>query len=443
MTAPDHTPSKYTAVQFAKSLVKHARSAIRQGIAATSPSTGSAPAAPKAATAPASLASQAAAAALKEASASGKLGCPKCRYATYGCKKCRAAYVKNTGISIPVDRSLHADIFSMIQPAAECTGGAPLPRQQTSAGAQKLSATQECQAGINTESSSGKAMSAGIGSTAAGKVQKASKERQKAAATGHGTAAAGQQVSPDTHSLSRKEARSGKRSASQPPEQDAVPKKQKTAAAHTLARSPARAVTGNKGALPAGSPALGRDQAGLDFTTAKRSRLSRQPAAETVAATASNLKPSTAGKAAALTGRKPDSNAKPAAQSTRPSSVAPKSEAKSGTTMTAAPGSHAAARALLLSSARGHPKTKEKASAAKAAAAAAEAPSSKASRKKKLVVSPKTMTAAKIRQTPSAKVASATGSALLHNLESKLGCSKCRFVASGCSRCRGKQAGSA
>jgi len=59
----------------------------------------------------------------------------------------------------------------------------------------------------------------------------------------------------------------------------------------------------------------------------------------------------------------------------------------------------------------------------------------------KLVASPKVMTAAKIQRTISGKAATAAGHAVAAALDSKLGCSKCRFVATGCKKCRAKQAG--
>ena len=59
----------------------------------------------------------------------------------------------------------------------------------------------------------------------------------------------------------------------------------------------------------------------------------------------------------------------------------------------------------------------------------------------KLVASPRVMTAAKIQRTASGKAATAAGHAMAEAHDSKLGCSKCRFVPTGCKKCRAKQAG--
>ena len=61
-----------------------------------------------------------------------------------------------------------------------------------------------------------------------------------------------------------------------------------------------------------------------------------------------------------------------------------------------------------------------------------------------VVVKPgKALPAARIKTSKAgaSQVASADGHALAMALDSKLGCSKCRFVARGCTKCRAKQAG--
>ena len=136
--------ARYAANRIAKSLVADARSASRQGSVAVAPAKKprlpthpSGPAArpqlhadPTPSDGKSSVAAvlpaaspAAAAAALEQAAASGKVGCPKCRYAKYGCKKCRNAYVKKTGVLIPVDRSVQAAAFALLQPASGSSQG--------------------------------------------------------------------------------------------------------------------------------------------------------------------------------------------------------------------------------------------------------------------------------------------------------------------------------
>ncbi len=107
-----------------------------------------------------------------------------------------------------------------------------------------------------------------------------------------------------------------------------------------------------------------------------------------------------------------------------PKATAPKQDAGRGP----AP---AAAKAAMGAQSRSVPVPKQ---ASKAASVPAKA-------RTKSVTSPKVMTAAKIQRTLSGRAATAAGHAVAAAFDSKLGCSKCRFVPTGCKKCRAKQAG--
>ena len=474
--------SKTAADRVTKRLVHSARSSIRQGVPLPL-------AAAAAASPPASLA---AASALKHASASGKLGCPKCRHAVYGCKKCRAAFVKATGVSIPIDRSLHADVFHVLQHQASSTHTTPLSSQKLPTSAITVKSAFQREAGQST----GLALS--THSKGKGVVAVA-----PFATKGHMGVADGRRASADRGTSSSDRQTSAKRARSEPPVQQPARKKQKaaappaaTAAVDTGARISGRATPGSRRPQSAASPHVSKAHADTAPPAAagRSSRLSQTPKAPAAATQAphsktstagqgSAFKLSTAGKAAGVSGSKPSSSTKAASQALRPSSSSvrqslsavkqpqkavrlsvPAVTAKSAAKHQCPPASAAKLRVAALPK-QAAPTAKQaqkpiavlmkpqrragpspslmKASAsgpghALPKQAAAKAP---AVSKAKTVAAPKAMPAAKLRQTPSSIAAATAGSILVQGLDSSLGCSKCRFMATGCKRCRAKQAG--
>lgn len=202
--------SRQAANRTAKSLVTNARIASRQGTAGTAPAKkpllssiapGPAPQQAtgndKASGSPASPA--AAAAALEQASALGKLGCPKCRYAKYGCRKCRAAFVRNTGISIPVDRKLHMAAFALLQTPSESI---QQPAVSSQAGNSQLTkSSQPAAAGKSTAGASVKLSSLEP-------VQQPVAKKQKTASAARAAAKHAQQASDERqgqHALAAKQ----------------------------------------------------------------------------------------------------------------------------------------------------------------------------------------------------------------------------------------------
>ena len=464
--------SNIAADRVTKRLVHNARSGARHGNSVRAPLDTSAPAAAAVAVA-SSSASDAAASVLKQASVAGKLGCPKCRQAVYGCKKCRAAYVRNTGISIPVDRSLHADIFSMLQhPSAFIHSAAKssqlvVGQKPSSAGIVK-SASQAKQGDRASE-----AVHAGKGKVAAvampkGRVpdgQKASSDRETFLADRRGSA-----KFSGAEALVQQPARKKQKAAATP---DA------TAAAETGARVSSRAASGSKRLQTDSSPDVRKMHADSAPPAAKRSRVSQTPKVpaaankdpdQSTAIKGLSAKLCTAGKAAAGSAGQPSSSAKSASQAARPSSSS--AGKSSGTAKQPSKAVRRSVPAALSRSATGpaagKPQSvavpKQAASAFKQAcrhtsalpksnrkgsgpgmktSSSSPAPPlpAQAAAKARSVASPKAMPADQLRQTPSSRAAAAAGSLLVQSLDSNLGCSKCRFVATGCKRCRAKQAG--
>ena len=459
--------SKNAADRVTKRLVHSARSGARQG-SSGDPALGSS--APAAAAAASSSASDAAASALKQASVSGRLGCPKCRQAVYGCKKCRAAYVRTTGIAIPIDRSLHADVFSMLQH--------PPASSHTAAKSSHLVPSQKpSSAGLVKGDMKGKAVCTGKGKAASAAMPKG----QKGVADGHRLPAQGQKLSADRKTLSAD--RRGSAKLTEATGQQPARKKQKVAtpaAADTGAKISNRAASYSKRPPPDSTPDVRKAHADSAPPAAKRSRLSQTPKApataqapescHSTAVKGSSSMLSTAGRAAAASG-KPGSNAKSANRAAKPSSFsartssatakqlskavrasAPAAAARSVAAPIAAGTPHADAlpkQAALASKQDGKPTSVPPKSNTKGSDPAQKALSSspapalppQAAARARSVAAPKAMPAAKLRQTPSSRAAVAAGSLLVQGLDSNLGCSKCRFVPTGCKRCKAKQAG--
>lgn len=481
---PDRTPctqsrhaSKNAADRVTKRLVHSARSNARQSSSAPPPVNTSAPAAAASASA---TTTNTAAAALKQASVSGMLGCPKCRQAVYGCKKCRAAYVRTTGTSIPIDRSLHADVFSILQHQLASSHSAAAASQLVPA--QKPSSAEIGKSG-SRGSPAGKAVNTGKSKVVA--------QRQKGEATGQRLSGSGQKASADTKTLSADRRGSAKCTGPDASVQQPACKKQKavatpaaTAAADTGAGVSNRAASGSKRLQPDSSPDVRKSHADSAPSAAKRSRLSQtpqaQPAASEVpdpkqrkAVRGSNSKLSTAGKAAPASGGKPGSNGKSASRAARPSSLsggtgsATVKKAVRTSVAAAAAGARSASAPRAAGSTRpaiilpqqaaaasknagkpnsAPPQSKRKGSGPLLKVSSGSPPPAlpkQAVARTKSVVAPKAMPAAKLRQTPASKAAAAAGSLLVQGLDSNLGCSKCRFVPTGCKRCRAKQAGKA
>ena len=580
--------ARYAANRIAKSLVANARSASRQGSAATAPakkprlpthppgpSTGPqlhgvpTPSNGKSSVAAASPAASpaAAAAALEQAAASGKVGCPKCRYAKYGCKKCRNAYVKKTGVLIPVDRSVQAAAFALLQPASGSSqgpkSGQPVTKvsQPPSASA---AASQVTGTGIDR---SGKVQSAAQLKPAKrqspvseiDQQQVAKKQRRAPDKPMAKQAASSNQASGGTAPVTQ-DAKSGKPATAVLPASSSAPgsrltgsvKKSGTAAQPHASEVSARLA---KRVRPASSPAPPQGSTDPGDPAAKRSRLSESvtaadAAADATAPSAVQAKPSRASQpnaadaaanrsdkgkakavgvknssATALHRLKPSSVSKPSAAAAATeaqkhrgsSSGAPQPSRSSGAVRrpvrlapagpnpssskqqdmvkgstaavpsagqlgkaVSAPRSAAgrrksdvkavqlqqdAAQGAVIAmpkqaAAKGPKATAPKQAAGKGPAPAAlkpvmgaqsrsvplpkqasKAASVPAKARTKSVASPKVMTAAKIQRTVSGKAATAAGHAVAAALDSKLGCSKCRFVPTGCKKCRAKQAG--
>ena len=471
--------SKNAADRVTKRLVHSARSGARQGSSIHPPVGTSIPAAAAAAS---SSASEAAASALKQASVSGRLGCPKCRQAVYGCKKCRTAYVRTTGISIPIDRSLHVDVFSMLQH--------PLASSHPPAKPNQLVLGQKASpAGLVNGDKKGKAVCPGRGKATPAAMHK----EQKSVADGQRLPAKGQKLSDDRETLSAD--RRGSAKLTEATVQQPARKKQKvatsaaTAAADTDPRTSNRAASGSKRPPPDSSPDVKKAHAASAPPAAKRSRLSQTPKAppaaqapdpcHSTAIKVSSPKLSTAGRAATASGGKPSSNAKSATRAAKPSSSSARTGSATAKQLSKAVKAPASAPAAVAGSVaaplaaekprpvalRKHtalpkqaawaskdngkptsvpPKSHTKGSGpglkASSASPAPALPTQTAARARS-VAAPKAMPAAKLRQTPSSRAAVAAGSLLVQNLDSNLGCSKCRFVPTGCKRCKAKQAG--
>lgn len=474
-------PSKTAADRVTKRLVHSAKSSIRQGVSVP-------PAAAAAASPPASTA---AASALKHASASGKLGCPKCRHAVYGCKKCRAAFVRSTGLPIPVDRSLHADAFHALQHQSASNHSMPMSSQ--SVAVQKLPSSANT-VRFSTHGKAGQSTGPVTSTKGNGKaVVEVASEGHMGVADRQRHPVKGQRASADREAPSSDRQGSAKRARSEPPVQQPARKKQKAASTSAVpaavdmsARVSGRVVPGTRRPQSAASPAVSKahaDSAPPAAAAERSSRLSQTPKAlaagrqalpskASTAAKGSASKLSTAGKAADVLGGKPSSSAKAATQAAGPSSSSarpslsaakqprkavrlsvPAASARPAAKLRvaalpkqAAPVSKQAHKAIAVLSktqTRGpSPSFKRAATSGHASTllkqAAVTAP---AMSKAKTVAPPKAMPAAKIRQTPSSAAAAAAGSIVLQGLDSSLGCSKCRFVPSGCKRCRAKQAG--
>lgn len=510
-------PAKHAANRTADSLVTSARSASRQGRPTTAPAkTSQLPTQPsgsgtkpqqvmvKDSVKSKSAVAAAAAAALEQASASGKLGCPKCRSARYGCKKCRSAYVRSTGTLIPVDRSLHAAAFALL-------GNLPGSTQQKTPPSRPLEQSSQQQLSAVQPARSSEALPQPVA------------KRQKTAK--QATAA---KLAPATGS------------------------KVAVVEAATSGKpvGPALGTTkGTKRALPASSPALPRGRKDPSAPAAKRSRLSETVTATDVASGSAKSNSSraaqrnatvgpvdgnsqshaqaaagdaakaavvshragpskapnhTAAAGSAATAQKRKANSHGAAltgefqasarQADKPALAEPTTSSKQrnavGTSSpaapsTARPGGRAGLKAPRsaagkpasvkkpASARRQHPAqdpgvSMHKHTAAEAAQAATpkQAPAARAPkfgtaarsayvprqgckvasvpaklRATNMVASPKVMAAAKIQRSASGKAATAAGHAVAEANDSKLGCSKCRFVPTGCKKCRAKQAG--
>lgn len=580
--------ARSAANRIAKSLVINAMSASRQGSAAGAPakkprfsahppgpSTGpqlcgvSTPSngKPSVAAALPAASPAAAAAALEQAAASGEVGCPKCRYAKYGCKKCRNAYVKKTGVQIPVDRSVQAAVFALLQPASGSSQQGPKSGQPVTKASQPPSAS----------ATASQVIGSGIdwsGTVRSGTQPKSAKRQSSSSETDQQQATKKQKSAPD-HPMPKQAANSkqshggkapvaqtakaGKPAAASLPASSSCPgpklasgvKKSSTAAQTHASEASARLA---KRAPPSSSPAPGQGSTDPKAPAAKRSRLSESvsaadAAAVAIAPDAVQAKPSRASQrnaaadaaaslsnkgkakaegvkttsAGALHRSKPGSVFKPAAvaaaateaqkhkgsrsgasQPSRSSGAVRKPveltpagpDAGSSKQQDEVKGSTAAALSTVQpgkivktpKSAAGRQKSDVKAvqvqqdtsavarpkqAAAKGSKAtapkqvagrgpapavpklaisnrlslaplpkqASKAASVPAKARTKSVASPKLMTAAKIQRTLSGKAASAAGHAVAAALDSKLGCSKCRFVPTGCKKCRAKQAG--
>ena len=472
--------SKNAADRVTKRLVHSARAGARQGSSSHPPLDTTAPAAAAAAS---SSASDTAASALKQASVAGNLGCPKCRQAVYGCKKCRAAYVRTTGISIPIDRSLHADLFSMLQHQSASSPSAAkssqlVPGQEPSSAGTVESASQEKQG-----DRAGKAVYTERGNAAPAAMSK----RQLGVAHGQKISTSGQKASADRKSLSADRPGSAKSTNPETLVQQPAHKKPKAAAtpdaiaaANTGARVSSRAASGSKKLQPGSSPDVRRPHAESPPPPAKRSRLSQTPKVPAAAkapglhhsTAVKGLSPklSTVGKAVAAFGDKPGSIGKSASQAVRLSSSSarrssaiakqprtavkasvPAALARSPTEPTAGksiaaalPKQAASAFKQACKPTLAAPKSNRKGSGTgMKASSSSPAPAlpAQAAAKARSVASPKAIPAAKLRQTLPSRAAAAAGSVLVQGLDSNLGCSKCRFVPTGCKRCRAKQAG--
>ena len=467
--------SKNAADRATKRLVHSARSGARQGSSAQTSLDNTAPTTSAAAS---STASVLAASALKQASVSGKLGCPKCRQAVYGCKKCRAAYVRTTGISIPIDRSLHADVFSMLQhPSAASNLSAAKSSQSVPVQKPGSAGTVKSASQARRGDAVGQGVYTGKGKAAAAVVVKG----QKGEFNGQRLSASGQTASADRETLSADRQRSVKPTDAETLVQQPARKKLKaaatldaTAAADTGARVSSRAASGSKRLQPDSSP----DVSKLHAESAKRSRLSQTPKAPDSAKAPNrhhstvkglSLKLSTAGRAAAASDGKPSSNAKSASRAAKLSTSSagtssatamqpskaikasvPAAVARSVAAPIAAGKSGAAALPKQAASAPKQackptltPLNSQKKGSSYEASSSSTVPAmpNQAVAKARSVASPKAMPAAKLRKTPSSRAATAAGSLLAQGVDSNLGCSKCRFQPTGCKRCRGKQAG--
>ncbi|KAL0040967.1 hypothetical protein WJX77_000497 [Trebouxia sp. C0004] len=308
--------ARYAANRIAKSLVTNARSASRQGRAAFAPA--KKPSLPTHPPGPAArpqlhavpppsnggpsvtaASPAAAAAALEEAAASGKVGCPKCRYAKYGCKKCRNAYVMKTGVLIPVDRSVQAAAFALLQPASGSGQQGPNPGQPVTKVSQPPSASaaagQVTGTGINrsgtvqsaTQPKSAKRQSSSseIEQQQAAKKQKRAPDQPMAK-----QAASSQQASGGRVSVAGV-AQSGRPAAAALPASSPAPgsklagsvKKSGTAAQPHASEASARLA---KRARTASSPAPPQGSTDPGASAAKRSRLSESVTAADAAAVA-------------------------------------------------------------------------------------------------------------------------------------------------------------
>lgn len=466
--------SKTAADRVTRKLVHSARASSRQGTSALP------------------AAAIAAASALKQASASGKLGCPKCRQAVYGCKKCRAAYVKTTGVSIPVDRSLHAGVFNGLQHQSASTHSTALTGQLVAG--QKPSSAHTDGSGLQGKAgqSTGKATPADKGEAV---VAVAPKGHKGIADRGR-PLASGRRASADRETPSHDRQGSAKRARSESPVPQPARKKQKpsslsavtaAAAASMGARVCGKVAPGTRRSRSAVSPGVSKAHADSDPPqAAERSRLSQNPKAPPAAKQAPDSKASTAAKgpasklstaakACTVSGSKPSSSAKgarPSSSSGRAGLATVKQHGKAGRLSVPSALARSASKHQCVSAKprvaalpkqaaptptqvhkpttllpRSHtrglsPFIKKAPTSAPAPAlpkqAAATAPAKSTVRS---VGAPKAMPAAKIRRSPSSTAAATAGSVLGRGLDSNLGCSKCRFVPSGCKRCRAKQAG--
>ena len=560
--------ARSAANRIAKSLVINARSASRQGSAAAAPAKkprlpehpqGPTPgpqlhAAPtprngKSSVAAATPAASpaAAAAALEQAAASGKVGCPKCRYARYGCKKCRSAYVKKTGVLIPVDRSLEPAAFALLQPASGSSQQEPKPGQPVTKSSQPPSASaaagQVIGTGIDrsgTVQSATQLTSAKRRASSSELEQQQTAKKQKSAHPDHPMAkqAANSQQANGRKAPVAQAAKAGKPAAPSVPASSSASKlasgvkKSSTAAqphaSEASARLAKRARTASSPAPAQGStdptaPAPKRSRLtdgvtaadALGTVPAKPSRASQSNTADAAATRLDKGKAKASGmgttSAAALHRPKPSSTLKVAAAAATEAqkhsgsrSVAPQPKRFSGAvrrpvrlahagpdpssskqqdevkgSTAAAPNagqpgkavsaptpaagrqkSDAKAVQLQQGAAPGSAVARPKQAAGKGPAPAApksgvgalsrsvslltqasKAASVPAKARTNSVAFPKVMTAAKIHRTLSGKAATAAGHAVAAAHDSNLGCSKCRFVPTGCKKCRAKQAG--
>ena len=287
-----------------------------------------------------------AAAALEQAVASGQLGCPKCRQAKFGCKRCRSRYVRVTGKPIPVDSTQHTAASALLQHPA--VGSQSKHNKGQSA----------------VESSQIAAAKSKVRQDTA--VQTESRKRPQPSSSQPA------QQQPPTH----------KRSSSSQPKLQPEAKKQKTSTASVPPKTKAQPLAhcnAKSCVLPRGTPAA------ASVPVKSRGQSTSGPKAK------SSLLPKGTSAAALV-------SVKTRTQSvSRPKPLtAVKVRTPASGRVTATP---------------------------------------------KSVARPKALTAVKLNHTASGRVATAAGRAVADVLDSKLGCSKCRFVPSGCKRCRSKQAG--
>lgn len=447
----------------------------------------------------------AAAAALEQAAASGQLGCPKCRSARYGCKKCRGAYVRSTGTLMPVDRSLDAASFALLgNLAGSAHQETPPSRPLVQSSRQQLSAVQPaCSSEAvpwpaakkqkTTQQAAAAKQAPATGSRGAlAQTATSSKPSEPALGAAKGTKRALPASSP---ALPR-----GRTDPSAPAAKRSRLSETVTAtdvASGSIKRNSNRNAQHNAAVGPVAGDSQSHTQAAVGDATkaavvslrAGHSKVSNHTAAAGSAATAQKRKANSPG--AAQTGRFQASAWQPNKTSALAEPTTSSKQRKAvGTSSSAAPITAQAGRRAGLKATRsavgkpasvrrpvaakrqhpahepGVPMRKQAAVAAAQAATPKQAHAARApkfgtaaksasvprqgykvasvpskSRASNLAPSPKVMTAAKIQRSASGKAATAAGHAVAEAHDSKLGCSKCRFVPTGCKKCRAKQAG--